>query len=218
MAQGTSTRRRPGRPPASEATDTRARILAVATDLFARRGFDAVTMRDLASAVGVNVATVHHHAGSKGELYEAVFAGMYEAERAALGAAAERVAERLAAAPVDVAGGLHDILDAYVDFLEEHPQVTYLWLRRWLEPEEHRRLDEEYALPLYRLIEDLLAAADRDGLIVEPHPHVALRSIVWAVHGHVTAAAAERGKGLARERDQFRAFAHRLVEGLYGGG
>lgn len=215
MRQAEQPRRGPGRPPRSEAADTPARILEAATELFARRGYDAVSMRDIAGAVGVNVATVHHHVGSKAQLYEAVFACMYAAERDALSGTAARVAGRLTGQRADVIGGLHEILDAYLDFLEEHPEVTYLWLRRWLEPEEHRRLDEEYALPLYNLIAELLEAADRDGLIVEPHPHVAIRSVVWSVHGHITASATLHGEELDAERAGFRALAHRILDGLY---
>lgn len=210
-------RRGPGRPPGG-AADTPARILDAATELFARHGYDAVGMREIAAAAGVNVATVHHHMGSKAELYEAVFARMYEAEREALTAAAGPVARRLTGPAADVLGGLHEILDAYLDFLEEHPEVTYLWLRRWLEPEEHRRLDEEYALPLYELIAELLEAADREGLIAEPHPHATIRSVVWAVHGHITASAPLSGAALAGERARFRALAHRILDGLYPAG
>jgi AcrR family transcriptional regulator len=211
-------RRRPGRPPRSESADTPALILEAATRLFARRGYDAVSMRDIAAEVGVNVATVHHHTGSKAQLYEAVFARMYEAEREALTNSAAAVAGRLAEPGGDVVAGLHEILDVYIDFLQEHPEVTYLWLRRWLEPEEHRRLDEEYALPLYNLIAELLERADREGLIVEPHPYIALRSVVWTVHGHITTSAALAGPALETERADFRELAHRIVDGLYGRG
>jgi len=173
-------------------------------------------MREVAAAAGVNVATVHHHFGSKAELYEAVFAAMYALESAAVGAAAERVRERIAADPDTLLQGLHEVLDAYLDFLDEHPEVTFLWLRRWLEPQAHPRFDAEYAMPLYRLVEDLLLTAERTSRIEEPSPHTAVRSIVWAVHGHVTAARAGSSSAAAAERHEFREFAHRLVDGLWG--
>ena len=65
-------------------------------------------------------------------------------------------------------------------------------------------------------MEELLAAAAAAGALVEPTPHVTVRSLVWAVHGHVVALAAG-GVG-ARERREFRAFVHRFLDGLYAAG
>lgn len=209
--------RRPGRPRRdASSVDTAERILDVATDLFAARGYDGVSIRDIAAAVGVNVATVHHHGGGKAQLYDAVFARIFAAEAQALEAVAARVRERLEESPQDVLAGLHEILDAFLDFVEEHPEVTFLWLRRWLEPDRHGELDERYSLPLYELIADLLSAAERDDLLTEPHPRHAIRTIVWSVHGHVTAVAAT-GRKADPVRAEFRAFAHRLIDRLYGG-
>jgi AcrR family transcriptional regulator len=211
-------RRRPGRPPRAQThgADTGARILQAATELFAKHGFDGVSMRDIAAAVEVDVATVQHHAGTKAKLYDAVFAHMYEAESEALGAAADRVRRRFDEAPGELLAGLHELLDAYLDFVRARPEVTWLWLRRWLEPEQHRELDERYSLPLYGRIGDLLVMANRNGLLTEPDPRYTVRSIVWAVHAHVTAVAAQGGESEG-EWKAFRGFAHRLLDGLYGG-
>lgn len=48
------------------------RLIQVAMKLFAERGFDGVTVRDLASAAGVSVGLINHHFGSKEGLREAV--------------------------------------------------------------------------------------------------------------------------------------------------
>lgn len=52
--------------------EQRERILAAAWDLFADRGFDEVTMADLAAAAGVARATVFNHFESKQGLVEAL--------------------------------------------------------------------------------------------------------------------------------------------------
>lgn len=209
-------RRRPGRPRATEQSGpgTADRILEVATRLFAAKGYDGVGMREIADAVGVNVATVQHHAGSKADLYAAVFRRVHDRERDALAAAAAR-SPHGARDRAGVVAGLHDLLDAYLDFLESVPETTPLWLRRWLAPESHSELDDEFALPLYRLVEDFLADAAARGLVDEPDPHVAVRSVVWAAHGYLTARAA-RPDLAQQERDAFRAYAHRWIEALYG--
>lgn len=212
-----SRQHRAGRPRAvTGGPSTGERILAEATRLFAERGYDGVGMRDIAEACDLSVASVHHHAGSKADLHAAVFAGVHAAESAAL----TRAAQLVATFPLDTAGGvlaaLHAMLDAYLDFLETHPHTTFLWLRRWLAPERHAELDDEFALPLYGLVEGLLARADAAGLVVEPTPHVAVRSVVWAAHAHVTALAA-RPMAADAERADFRGYAHRLLDALYGG-
>mgnify|MGYP006249086599 CR=1 FL=1 len=52
--------------------DGRQRLLLEAMRLFADRGFDAVTVRDITQAAGVSVGLVNHHYGSKDELRKAV--------------------------------------------------------------------------------------------------------------------------------------------------
>lgn len=54
--------------------DTKSRILDVAEELFAERGVDRVSVRDITDAAKVNLAAVNYHFGSKEELIAAVFA------------------------------------------------------------------------------------------------------------------------------------------------
>jgi AcrR family transcriptional regulator len=56
----------------SKARDAGARILATATELFARYGYNGVSTRDVASAAKVNEVTVYRHYPRKRELYVAV--------------------------------------------------------------------------------------------------------------------------------------------------
>jgi AcrR family transcriptional regulator len=214
MAAMTMPRRRPGRPRRDQARPTREVVLAAATTLFAERGFDAVGLREVAAAAGVDVATVAHHTGTKAALYEACFARVFAVERQVLTEAAERARVALDAGPDAARQGLHDLVDVFVDFLQDHPETTALWLRRWLEPQRHAELDQRYAEPLYRLVAELLTAAAAAGALAEPTPHITVRSLVWATHGHVVALAA--GAPAARERREFRAFVHRFLTGLYG--
>jgi len=52
---------------------TKERILRAAESLFARRGFDGASLRELTSAAGVNLAAVNYHFGSKEKLVEQIF-------------------------------------------------------------------------------------------------------------------------------------------------
>ena len=56
----------------------RERILDAARSLFASRGFDAVTMGDVAEQAGVVRATVFNQFGSKGALVEAITEGVLD--------------------------------------------------------------------------------------------------------------------------------------------
>ncbi|MGW0783662.1 TetR/AcrR family transcriptional regulator [Streptomyces sp. NPDC002913] len=218
----TTSRRRPGRPRLTEQRATADLIVEAATGLFARHGFDAVGVRDIATAAGVDVSTVHHHMGTKAELYDTCFARVFEAERAALREAAEAASGAVAAygeAAGDAAAhaalvALHELLDAFVDFLEDRPETTALWLRRWLEPERHAEFDARYATPLYHQVEQALTEADAVGLLTEPTAHIAVRSLVWAVHAHVVSLLS--GRAGARERRELRAFLHRWMDRMYG--
>ena len=51
---------------------TRERILEAAEALFAERGFDTVSLRDITGAAEANVAAVNYHFGSKDNLIDAV--------------------------------------------------------------------------------------------------------------------------------------------------
>src|SRR5665213_2851541 len=51
---------------------TRQRIVEAATDLFARKGFHATSMADLAAATGLTKGAFYHHFAAKEDLFHAV--------------------------------------------------------------------------------------------------------------------------------------------------
>lgn len=55
-----------------DAESTRNAVLNAAERLFAERGFAATSMRDISNASGVSHPLIHHHFGSKNDLYSAV--------------------------------------------------------------------------------------------------------------------------------------------------
>jgi AcrR family transcriptional regulator len=56
----------------NEHTKTRERILTIACEVFAKRGFRNTTVRDICQQAGVNVASVNYYFSSKEKLYEEV--------------------------------------------------------------------------------------------------------------------------------------------------
>ena len=86
---------------------TKERILGAAEVLFAQRGFEAASLRQLTAAAGVNLAAVNYHFGSKDKLVEQVFKRRLDTLNA-----------RRMAALAQIAGApgttLEDVLDAYI--------------------------------------------------------------------------------------------------------
>jgi len=87
--------------------DTKTRILDAAESLFVGGGFDSMSMRQITSAAGVNLAAVNYHFGSKDALIHAVLArrlDLLDTQRVAMLDAFEAAyAERLSCEHVLVA-------------------------------------------------------------------------------------------------------------------
>jgi len=72
MSPAEPQRRGPGRRPGS--VDTRGEILAAAREEFARKGYDAASVRGIARKAGVDPALVHHYFGTKEKVFVAAMA------------------------------------------------------------------------------------------------------------------------------------------------
>ena len=94
-------------PPVNSSGSTKERILGAAEVLFAQRGFDGASLRQLTTAAGVNLAAVNYHFGSKDKLVEEVFRRRLDA-----------LNERRLAALARIAGApettLDDVLEAFI--------------------------------------------------------------------------------------------------------
>lgn len=66
-----------------ETPSTRERLLREAETLFARKGYHAVSVREITDAAGCNLASVNYHFGNKESLYIEVFRSLWM-ERAAV--------------------------------------------------------------------------------------------------------------------------------------
>src|SRR3954454_753791 len=101
---------------------TRALVVDAAQRLFAERGFAATSMRDISAASGVSHPLIHHHFGSKEELYAAVKRRMVEGYARRFPAAA-RAPNR----PLSVRAEMRRIMT----YLSENPVMLRLcsWTR-----------------------------------------------------------------------------------------
>lgn len=114
------------RPVNANAAQTRRTILKAATKLFAERGETGASVRAVARASGVSLATVHHYFGSKDALYRACVDAMDE-EFTELQAELARVAREGAHGSID------EVIEAVVRrayrFAREHVLAVRLTTR-----------------------------------------------------------------------------------------
>jgi TetR/AcrR family transcriptional regulator len=115
--------------PTPKAERTRAAILAAAEEHFARRGFVATRLEDVAADVGLKRATLFYHFRDKQSLYDAVVA-------AAFGPLAARLEEAFSA-PISISARVQRGVEAWVDTMVERPTLARIILRHAAEAEEH---------------------------------------------------------------------------------
>lgn len=153
------------RPVGADAEATRARILDRAARLFSAGGFGETSMRDIARAAQVSLATVHHYFGSKDELYRASVEAMYEELSALRGELTLQVAS--ATSVIEI---VEQAVRATFRFAREHRAAVQLSMRAVIDtgelPEERR---SGLLLPFLDEAAPLLA-----GLTRKPVEHVRL--------------------------------------------
>ncbi len=110
--------RQQGRRPRDDAADIRQQIMDAAIDLFARQGYAATSIRQIANGVGVNSAMVHYYFGSKEAL-------LYEVMDQSL----EPLAEAVSAMKQRKEAPLQDIVSLILGVFARRPQLPILMTR-----------------------------------------------------------------------------------------
>ena len=114
---------------------SRDKILDAAEDLFARRGFAGIGMREVADTAGLGKSSLFHHFRSKAELYAAVVGRILDYLDAELTAAL--------AAGGDPLVRFDRWLDTLIDNFGKHPTYARLLLRSLFEDDELTGAGEE---------------------------------------------------------------------------
>jgi AcrR family transcriptional regulator len=131
------------RPPTDPGLETRDRILASALEIFAERGFDGTTTRDIAARAGTNLGLLQYYFGGKERLWRAAVDRVF----GALGSALEGVVPEQLERPEQVA----EIIRIGVRFIAANPHFVRLMndeckrdgpRMRWLVDRHGRRLYE----------------------------------------------------------------------------
>lgn len=164
-------------PTASDAPDTKTRILDTAEVLFAEQGFTATSLRDITAAAGVNLAAVNYHFGSKEALLGAVFERRVvpvNAERLRLLALVEAEADGVPAVDAIVRAFLVPAFQTASESGLREPKFMQLVGR--MHSETNSRFREVF-LGLFVDVRDRFTAALRRAL-----PDVPDDEIVWRFH------------------------------------
>jgi AcrR family transcriptional regulator len=176
-----------GTPPAIPAVaspegTTATRILDVAEELFAERGFAAVSVREIAGRVGLNQASIYNHFSSKQALYEAVLERGFAPIR-----------RLLESADIDGAESGDAFLEALVGQLWQTPNLPKLLQREILDDGPYfERLAEQWLRPIVAAGREAMAAANPRLSWEERDIPFVILGMYGFLFGHFTSAALAR--------------------------
>jgi AcrR family transcriptional regulator len=113
---------------------TKGRILAAAEEVFAAKGFEGASTREIAARAGVNISSLHYHWESKETLYFAVFRNVYDRIvdllQNTLAPLLSRHGHGKREQAIDLT--MHQLFDFFAD----NPNVPKLLMRRIVENDE----------------------------------------------------------------------------------
>jgi AcrR family transcriptional regulator len=133
---------------------TKARILKAAEEVFAARGFDGASTREIAARAGVNISSLHYHWASKETLYLAVFHDVFDR---ILDLLRRTLSELEAAGSADRKGAIDHVMTLLFDFFVAHPNVPKLLMRRIVESTEvDVGVEREVLVPAWSVFDEWL--------------------------------------------------------------
>lgn len=154
---------------------TRQKVLQAARNLFAERGYDPATIRDIARAAGMSTGAVFANFQDKAELFETVFAEELAGARNDFltGAGTDGpVRERLAGA---LTAGYHRTLD-------QLPLMQAMIARSWFQPAEADQRGRQAVRPILEAIAGVLQDGVREGELRQDVEVGLLARMIWDVY------------------------------------
>ncbi len=152
---------------------TRQKVLDAARTLFAERGYDAATIRDIAKGAGMSTGAVFANFQDKAELFEAVFSeemeGLLLDIRTAAGEG--RVLDRLS----------NGLTAGYHRSLDHLPLMQAMVARSWFQPEDADLRSRAFVRPLVEAVAEMLQAGVREGELRQDVDLPMLARLIWDV-------------------------------------
>ncbi|MDJ0787800.1 MAG: TetR/AcrR family transcriptional regulator [Myxococcota bacterium] len=176
----------------SATPSSRDKILDVAEERFARRGYAGVGVRELAEAAGLSKSSLFHHFRSKDVLYLAVLDRIFDRIERHIGPALSGAGSSLER--------VERAIDGLIDAMAEHPTTPRLVLRSLFEDDdlpEDEPANEMISKRLDALIEgfsELLTRGIESGEFRPVEPRHAIQTLIGATVFHF--ASGEFGEAL----------------------
>ncbi len=148
-----------GRQSAETAEHTRHTILVSALHIFARQGFEATGMRDIAIAAGTTHSLIRHYFGSKEGVWQAVVSEAFHEFATVLYASAQEDST-VSNEPVAV---LRRIVRAFLQICARSPEIVQLILHEGTEKSSRLDYVMRQAAPLEDLIDSLIPHVQQQG-------------------------------------------------------
>ena len=166
--------RRGGPRPGASPGATRAAVFAAAADAFSRRGFDGVTIDDIARSAGVNKAMIYYHFAGKLALYRDIVCEMLDEAGARVSA--------IVAEPLSPSDKLRRFIAGFIALADSRPYFPPLMLREIAEGALH--LDSEILARMrsvFLAFVRVLSEGQASGEFRQVHPVLAYMSVVGPV-------------------------------------
>jgi TetR/AcrR family transcriptional regulator len=163
------------------AEETNSLILEAAEEEFARRGFAATRLEDIAERVGITRAAVIYHYGDKQRLYDAVLAATFKA-------LTDRIEDRVGAAGSD-SERIEAMIDAWIESSNERPTLARLFMREAADAFDGFRPEvDALVTPLFARIIGIIEAGQRNGAVRQVDPAHLVTILAGATTWYATSA------------------------------
>ncbi len=162
-----------------DAAATRSKIIQNAMELFAKKGFDGVSVDEVAAASQINKAMIFYYFKNKAGLYEAVMQGV-------LDAIYEEIVEADKCCD-NTLGELKAFIATYASFAKRYPYFPALLLRELSDSGAHLpELMFESMKKLFVLLSGILEKGEREGVFKEVIPMIVHFMIIGTLNLYVT--------------------------------
>jgi AcrR family transcriptional regulator len=167
----------PTRPALRQRYDRRQeRVVAIAAELFAERGFAATSMNDLSEATGLAAGGLYHYIGSKKQLLFRICDELMEPLLIEANAIVE--ADRPAVTQ------LRELLHAWLDHIarHRHHMTVFQQERHLIERDPQWRTVRRQRKDFELILDGVLERCERDGTLSFPDRALALRALLGMVN------------------------------------
>lgn len=158
-------------------TDKKAHILNVAMQLFAEKGFEGSSIRDLAARAEVNVAMVNYYFGSKEKLFESMVAHKASYTRGVL----DEIVKNQQLSYIEK---IDAIIDTYIDRLF-HNRVFHRVIHQEMMLSQRESLQQAIADTIYpnsMIIKGLLEEGMKNGAFTTVDPPLVIATMIGTIN------------------------------------